>query len=558
VLDVDLEHLPRNIDQSHRLILELLAERRNFVQAQAEHERVLAEQQRSLQELHEQYELLRQLHYGRSSEKLEPEDRRQMRLFNEAESGVQEIRVLTAEQAGSVPVAQHVRNRPRGRKPLAERLPRDVVIHDVSEEQKRCRCCGKDRPLVSEEASEEAEIIPAKIHVIRHLRRVYGPCSCAAFADCGEPTMIRSPMPPRMIPGSIAAPGLLAYVLTAKFVDALPFYRQETIFARLGIEVSRATLCGWTLAVGRALEPLVQLMWQKLHEAPLVQMDETTLQVLHQPGRAKPGLSYMWVNIASLEDANSDKLKRLVLFHYHPSRSADVPLAVLKDYQGYLQTDGYAGYEEIGTQPLIIHVGCWAHARRFFHKASKITKKAGAADEALRFIAELYRTEATLRELLAKEALSRAQFVERRAELAGSILARFRVWLQERIERVPPKTALGEALHYTLAQWPRLERYLDAWFLTPDNNVAENAIRPFVVGRKNFLFADTARGAHASAAIYSMVESAKANELEPYHYLRYLFTKLPAATTTEDYERLLPTSLSPKNLLELDSAPQPP
>ena len=548
VPDIDLEHLPTDIHQLHRLVADLVAE----------HQRAIAERERFLQELHEQYELLRQLHYGRSSEKLTAEDQRQMRLFNEAESGFQEIGTLTAEQAASVPVAQHRRKRPRGRKPLADRLPREVVIHDVSDKQKRCPCCGKERPLVSEDASEEAEIIPAKIHVIRHLRRVYGPCSCAAFADCGHPTMIRSPMPPRIIPGSIAAPGLLAYVLTAKFVDALPFYRQETIFARLGIEVSRATLCGWALAVGRAVEPLLRLMWQKLIEAPLVQMDETTLQVLHQPGRAKPALAYMWVNVASLEDPRSQELKRLVLFHYHPSRSADVPLAVLKDYQGYLQTDGYDGYNEIGRQPRVVHVGCWAHARRFFHKASKITNKRGAADEALELIAELYRIEATLRELLANAALSRPQFVEKRSELARPILARFRLWLQEHVALVPPKTALGQALHYSLAQWPRLERYLDAWLLTPDNNAAENAIRPFVVGRKNFLFADTARGAHASAAIYSLVETAKANGLEPYHYLRYLFTKLPAASTTEDYERLLPTSLSATNLLEVDSAPQPP
>ncbi len=551
MLNIDLEQLPTGIEESHRLIRRLLEE-------QAEDRRLLAERERSFQELHEQYELLRRLHYSRSSEKLTPEDLRQMRLFNEAESGVEEIGILTVEQTASVPVTQHRRNRPRGRKPIAERLPREVVIHDVSEEQKRCPCCGKERPLVSEEASEEAEIIPAKIRVIRHLRRVYGPCNCAAFPDSEEPTMIRSPMPPRMIPGSIAAPGLLAYVLSAKFVDALPFYRQEAIFARIGIDVSRATLCGWALAVGRAVEPLLQLMWQQLHEAPFVQMDETTLEVLHQPGREKPALAYMWVNIASLEDAASHELKRMVLFHYHPNRSANVPLALLKDYQGYLQTDGYVGYEEIGKQPGIIHVGCWAHARRFFHKASKITKKRGAAEEAIEFIAELYRIEARQRGLLANAAISREQFVEKRIELVTPILARFHVWIEQHIKQVPPKTALGQALHYTFEQWPRLQRYLGAWFLTPDNNVAENAIRPFVVGRKNFLFADTARGAHASAAIYTLVESAKANGLEPYHYLRYLFTKLPAASTTEDYARLLPTMLSPKSLLELDSAPQPP
>lgn len=557
MVDIDLGHLPGDIDQSHRVILELLEERARFLDKQAEQERLLADRERSYRELHEQYELLRQMYFGRSSEKLTEEDIRQMHLFNEAESGLEELHALSPQQAATVPIAEHLRRKP-GRKPLADHLPREIVIHDLSEEEKRCPCCGKERPLVNEEATEEAEVIPAKVKVVRHVRRVYGPCSCNEFVDSGAPSMIRSPMPPRMIPGSIAGPGLLAYVLTAKFVDGLPFYRQETIFARLGIELNRATLCGWAIAVGAALGPLIDLLWEKLLEGPLVNMDETTLQVLNEPGRAATAQSYMWVNLGYVDPGEPSPLKRIILYHYHPTRSQEVPLEVLKSYEGYLQTDAYGGYNEIGKKPCIIHVGCWTHARRLFHDASAITKKAGSAEVALAFIAEIYRIEKTLREPLAKGTITREQFAGQRSELVKPILARFRAWIEQRIDQVPPKTALGKALHYTYTEWPKLERYLDAWFLTPDNNVVENAIRPFVVGRKGWLFADTPRGAHASATIYSLVETAKANGLEPYHYFRHLFSKLPAATGREDYERLLPTALLPKDLLPLENPNRPP
>jgi len=543
-MDVDIKHLPADVEQLHRLVGELVAEA----------ERTLADERRAYQELSEKFEALRRLHFGQSSEKLTEEDIRQMLLFNEAEAGATELSALTVRQAASVHIAQHERTKP-GRKPIADHLPREVVIHDLSDEEKRCPCCAKERPLVSEETSEEAEVIPAKVKVIRHVRRVYGPCRCEAFADSGAAPMVRSPMPPRMIPGSIAGPGLLAYVLTAKFVDSLPFYRQETIFSRLGIEVSRATLCTWAISAAGRCGPLIELLWDRVREGPLVQMDETTMQVLREPGRPASTKSYMWVNLGYVEEDSA--FKPVVLYHYHPTRSGEVATSVLDGYHGYLQTDGYDGYNEIGNQEGILHVGCWAHARRKFFEASKITKKAGSAEVALAFIAELYRIEKTLRTQLADKKISREQFVQERSAQVRPHLERFRHWLDERIEQVVPSTKLGEAIHYAHAQWPRLEHYLDGWFLTPDNNAAENAIRPFVVGRKNWLFSDTPRGAHASAALYSLVETAKANGLEPYHYLRYLFDRLPQATQRQDYERLLPTTLSPSDLLDSGTSNRP-
>ncbi len=546
VKDVDVHHLPADVEQLHQLISDLVVE----------HERSLADQRRAYQELSEKFEVLRRMHFGQSSEKLTEEDRRQMHLFNEAEQGVEPPLEVPGPQAGGVHVAEHQRAKP-GRKPIAEHLPREVVIHDLDDEDKHCPCCGTERPVVSEETSEEVEVIPAKVKVIRHVRRVYGPCRCEAFDASGALSMIRSPMPPRMIPGSIAGPGFLAYVLTAKFVDSLPFYRQERIFSRLGIEVARATLCSWAISAAARCGPLIELMWQRVREGPLVRMDETTVQVPHERGRPASADSYMWVTLGLIEQPEPAVAKPVVLYHYHPTRSGAVATSALVGYRGYLQTDGYDGYNEIGGSPGIIHVGCWAHARRKFFEASKITKKSGSAEVALAFIAELYRIETTLRTQLAKEKISRRQFLEQRSAQVKPNLDRFRAWLDERLGQVVPSSKLGEAIHYTHAQWPRLERYLDAWFLTPDNNATENAIRPFVVGRKNWLFSDTPRGAHASAALYSLVETAKANGLEPYHYLRFLFDRLPQATQRQDYERLVPTALSPSDLLDLNTTNRP-
>ena len=259
----------------------------------------------------------------------------------------------------------------------------------------------------------------------------------------------------------------------------------------------------------------------------------------------------MSVNVGYRETPGEPKLRPLVLYHYHPTRSGSVPLSVLAGYHGHLQTDGYEAYDETGRQPGMIHVGCWAHVRRKFFDASKIGKKAGSAEVALAFIAELYRIEQTLREKLTAGTISREEFVATRSAQSTVQLERFAAWIAQRVEQVPPKTTLGEALSYAQGQWQRLLRYLDAWYLTPDNNAAERAIRPFVVGRKNWLFSDTPRGAHASAALYSLVETAKANGLEPYAYLRYLFSRLPAASTREDYLRLLPTAMTVDDLFNV-------
>jgi transposase len=535
-MDVDLAELPEEVDELKQLIGSL----------SAEYEKSLLDHQNAYRVLEEKYLALTQLLFGRSSEKLSEEDHRQMRLFNEAEDGGDEQHSAVPEAEPQIEVAAHTRTK-RGRKRASEDLPRVDERHELSEQERCCPCCGEQRPLIREEISEETEIVPAKVFIRRHIRPVYGACRCQEFVDSGAAAVVRAPMPERMLPGSGAGCSLLAFIIASKFVDSLPFYRQERIFLRLGLEISRTTMCNWAMGVSRRCGPLIELMWQKVRAGPLLQMDETTVQVLKEPGRDPTSISYMWVNVGHVL-GEDETLKPLVLFHYHPRRSKDIALSVLNGYEGYLQTDGYPGYVQAGRLPAIVHVGCFAHARRNFFKAAQLTKRAGAANQALAFIGSLYRIEKGLRSKLADRSISPEQFQKQRHEAATPVLERMHSWLLNKQEQVPPKMALGKAVGYALIEWPRLIRYLDAWFLTPDNNFTENQLRPFVVGRKNWLFSDTPRGAHASAGLYSLVQSARANGLEAYHYLRHLFEHLPRAHTEEDLERLLPTNLMPSDL----------
>lgn len=345
--------------------------------------------------------------------------------------------------------------------------------------------------------------------------------------------MVIAPAPEQMIAKSIASPGLLAHVLTAKFADALPFYRQEGQFARLGVEIGRGVMCGWAMKVAERREPLLELMQEEIRSGPVVNVDETTLQVLAEIGRAAKAKSYMWVFRGGAPE------RPVLVFQYQPTRSGDPAAVFLRGYRGCVQTDGYIGYDFLDHQPGVIHADCWAHARRKFNdvlKAAGKTKRDGIAGEALEWIGKLYKIEAAMREAgLDQEAIQ-----QQRQAQAVPLLADFRQWLLARQREVPPKSLLGKAMAYTLGQWKRLQRYVEHGLLRLDNNLAENAIRPFVVGRKNWLFSGTPQGARASAAIYSIIETAKANGLEPYWYLRTLFERLPTAGTREQIKALLP------------------
>jgi transposase len=492
--------------------------------------------------LEEKYETLISKFFSSRSEKVSDEQIGQQRLFNEAEEGSDlplEVKRETIEE--TIIIKEHVRQKP-GRKPLPPELPREVKEYDLPEQEKKCPCCGNERPYIGEEVSEELDVIPAKIRVIVHEKKKYGPCKCEGFKKEERPEVIQAKGPKRLIHGSIAAPGCMAYVVTGKFVDSLPLYRQEKIFLRIGVHIPRATMCNWIIELSARCSDLIELMWEEIRSGPFIQMDETTVQVLKEPDRPAQSKSYMWVTIGYPDQ------KKLIIYHYHKSRSADIPLKLLEGYKGDLQTDGYAGYNKVGSLPGIMHVGCMAHARRYFFDALKLSKNKGSAQVALKYIREIYKIE----DILRNKNLPHDEFVERRKEMVVPVLKDFRRWLLEKKEQVLPGSKLGHGISYTLSEWPKLIRYLKRWYLTPDNNSCEQAVRPFVVGRKNWLFSDTMRGAYASATMYSLAESAKANGLEPYAYFRYLFTKLPDAQTRDEVHKLLPHLIEPAVLLNFN------
>jgi len=479
--------------------------------------------------LREKIRHLEGLLYARKSERHTVDPSVQPSLFDEAEDVAEE------SPEPEVPVPAHTR-RKRGRRPIPEELPREDVVHDLPDGEKVC-ACGCALTKIGEEVSEKLDVIPPRMRVLRHVRYKYA-CRCCEGVEENRGAVLTAPMPPQVIPQGIATPGLLAYVLTSKYADALPLYRQEKIFERIGVDLSRSTMASWVVQVGQKLDPLMDLAQRVLLSSPLVGIDETRVQVMKEPGRADTSLSYMWVFRGDSRDGP------VVMFQYQPSRSGSVASSFLGDYSGTVQVDGYAGYNALEAGGSVRLAGCWAHVRRKFVEAARAAKgtgKTGSADVAISMIKNLYAIERRGSDAeLNAEALR-----DLRQEEARPIVEKFGSWLTKRQGETPPKGLLGKAIHYAIGQWPRLTVYLEDGHVRIDNNLVENAIRPFAVGRKNWLFSGHPRGARASANIYSVIETAKANGLEPYRYLRFLFERLPYAQTSDDLKALLPFHAPP-------------
>lgn len=473
---------------------------------------------RILQEQH-QLELLRR--FGRSADWIDPA---QISLFD-PESGSSSA---PEEAEETVPVPGHRRKRP-GRKAIPESIPRETVVVDIAEGEKLCGC-GEELTKIGEEVSERLEIIPARIFVKRFVRPRYACGACEGSGDEERPAVRVAPAVPAIIPGSIAGASLLATVFIDKFADHLPYYRQEARFARIGVDVSRQNMATWQQKVFEAVRPLVELTKEHLRTGRVLQMDETTLQVMQEEGRENHQKSYMWLARGGPPD------RPAVIYEYRETRGSRHIHGFLEGFTGFLQTDGYEGYgAALKDHPGIVHVGCFAHARRKFVEASKLAKKPGSAEQGVAFIAKLYRIESRLR---AKD-LPDEEFLEERREASEPVLEKFRAWLEKQTRHVPPSSRIGTAISYTLKQWSRLIQYLECAELTPDNNAAERAIKPFVIGRKNWLFSGSPKGADSSCALYSLIETAKANGLNPHEYLRHVFDRAPFARSRRDWVALL-------------------
>ena len=462
--------------------------------------------------------------FGRSSEKSKVEDISpdQAWLFNEAEA----LAAAAETASESVTIPAHERHK-RGRKKLSPDLPRIEVVHDLPDSEKVCATDGTALVRIGEEIAEQLHFKPAEVCVIRNIRPKYA-CPC-----CRQGVKI-APVPLQLLPKSLATPSLLAQITTAKFVDGLPLYRQEAQFHRLGVPLGRATMAGWMIKLGGThVVPVINLLNECLLDSPLIHCDETRLQVL-KSDKAPTADHWMWVRAAGPSG------RRIILFDYDASRGGAVPLRLLQGYRGILLTDGYEPYANVAAALKLVHAGCLAHARRYFEAARKASAHTadGHARVALEFIRELYRIERSLSDR--ERPCEPKERLRVRAERSAPVTEQFHAWLEALAPKVLPQSLLGKAVLYTLGQWPKLTTFLQHGDVPLDNNRCENAIRPFVIGRKGWLFSDTVKGAVASANLYSLVETAKANGIEPHAYLSLLFAQLPFATTVEDFEALLP------------------
>jgi transposase len=493
----------------------LLSER--IISAQRGAEIVRLKQQ--YQHMLEQFRASQQRQFGQSSES----SPNQAELFDEVEQTLDELADNSPEKA----VAGHIRQSPK-RQPLPADLPREVIVHDIPDSDKSCTDCGHDLHRMGEEKSEQLEFIPASIKVIEHQRPKY---SCRHCEQQGTQVDIKiAPVPPAPIPKSFASAALLSQIITSKYQYALPLYRQESLFKQYGIDLSRKTMASWMMRSAELSDPMIDRLRQIQLQQTVINADETPLKVI----REDKNQCYMWVYCTGTDSPPKNKSQtdppNIVLYDYQNSRAGHCAKDYLQDYQSYLQVDGYAGYEK--TDATL--VGCFAHARRKFIEAQKIQVKGktGKADWAINHIQKLYRLE---KEMKGQPAAEKKRI---RQEDAKPLLDAFKTWLDKSTIQVPPKSAIGKAIGYSLRQWPKLIRYIEHGNLNIDNNRAERAIKPFVIGRKNWMFSNTANGAKASAVLYSLIETATANGLVPFDYIKYLLDEL--SKKPDDIDHLLP------------------
>lgn len=461
----------------------------------------------------EEINRLRRALYGAKSEKhksilelLVP----QGTLFNEAESGAS-LPALEPEATNTEPAKKQKRSpESGGRKPLPNDLPRERVIHDVEEGAKVCPHDGANLVCIGEEVVEVLEFVPAQLKVVENVYPKYACNVC-------EGHVAKAPAAPSVLPQTQCGPGLLAQIIICKFLLAMPLYRQETEFEQMGIPLARTSMARWVIGAQKFLSPVIALLKDFILSRDALHADETTVQVLKEAGKTPQSKSYMWVICTTEHDPPA------VYYEYHDNRSASAAAALLDDFEGVLHVDGYRSYGRIAKKEGVLRVGCWAHVRRKFDVAKKDGAAAGKplASQFLDLIQKLFLLERQCNEFSQDERL------KQRREIAAPIVSEIKALLEKSLIEVTPKSKLGLALAYLNNEWDSLTAYVEEGRASISNNRVENLIRPFAIGRKNWLFADTPDGAHASAGLYSLLLSAKANDIEARAYLISLFTELP-------------------------------
>ncbi len=473
-------------------------------------DRRIAELEQQVQWFIEQVRLSKHKQFGVSSEQTNHD---QINIFNEAEATSD----LTASESPLTEVKAYRRKR-RTRlttDKLPEDLPVEIIEHKLPKNDCICAECGGEMHTMGRETREELKIIPAKAVIVRHVRNVYSCRNCEGSSD--HTPIVKPDMPEPVIKGGFASPETIAHIATQKFMMASPLYRQEQERKQNGIHLSRQTMSNWLIkACENWLEPIYEEMKRCLCEHEVLHADETALQVLKEPGKPAQSKSYMWLFRTSGEAKH-----QIILYDYKPDRKHIHPKNFLKDFSGYLHADGYEGYRKLPEN--ITVVGCWAHARRKFVDSLKILPKdkqpSSNASKGVAYCDNLFRLERQFA-LLAHE-----NRLKERERLSRPLIDEFYDWIDSL--SVLPKTLLGKAVHYAQSQRKYLERYMLDGRLEISNNRAERSIKPFVIGRKNWIFCNTPSGARASAVYYSVIETAKENGLNPFEYLTWIFTQAP-------------------------------
>lgn len=474
----------------------------------------LAQSLRKIDKLEHHLAHLLKWRFGPRADRLDP---KQLLLF-----ATEVLAEAEAPPAAPAPRARVPSNgNGHGRRPFPENLPRQQVVHDLSEAEKACPGCGAVRVRIGQETSEQLEFIPAQLYVIEHIRPTYACKQCEGNVETAS-----KPLQP--IEKGLAGPGLLAAVITAKYGDHLPLYRQESILGRSGYEVPRSTTCGWMAGCAGLVRLLYARMKELVLQSEVIHTDDTPVPVL-EPGRGRTREGRVWTYAG--DDAHP-----YTVFDYTPTRSRDGPTRFFGGYAGYIQADAYGGYDHLfkprGEGVAVpTEVGCWAHARRKFVEAER--SDALRSHTMVAMIRGLYAVEAE------GKGLDRASRRALRQEKSVPILGEIRAWLETEQGKVLPKSPMGEAMGYCLGNWPALLEYVNDGILAIDNNAAENALRPIVLGRKNWLFAGSDNGGRTGAVLASLVASCKRHGVDPFAYLKDVLTRI-AATPVSQLDQFLP------------------
>jgi transposase len=519
--------LPESVDELKVFAVALLEQLRAQSTQLEQHTQAIAQRDAQLKELTAtieklKFELarLKRWRFGKSAEGFSAE---QLALWqSDLDADIAQVESRLDQLSGQTPGSGEPDKRQPKRRVLPESLPRVEVRHELA--STACPECGQGLEQIGEEISEQLDIIPAKFFVRRHVRPKY----CCRHCE----RIHAAVLPAQPIDKGLPAPGLIAHVAIAKYLDHLPLYRQEQQFARMGVAIARSTMAGWFGELQVLIEPLVGRLIEHLLAERMLHADETPVPVL-DPGAGKTATGYLWAYRTGPWSA-----LQAVAFDFAMSRSKSVPNRFLATFQGTLLVDGYDGYHDVLAKPEVIEAGCMAHVRRQFFDLWE-AHRSPTAQRALIEIGKLYDIEREVKELANDERAAE------RGRSAAPILEAFKVWLEATYANCAPRSAIGKAIAYTLNRWKALTRYLDDGQVNIDNNPVENAIRGIAIGRKNWLFAGSEGGGQRAALFYSLIESAKLNGIDPYAYLVDVLTKLPSAKA-RDLDVLLPWNYRPQ------------